>query len=678
MIEVIQKYYGRWVVTKFVKEHNHAVLPPSRVRYVAPEEYADLEPFIGMEFPTHEDAQTFYYAYASRVGFDVRIRLSRRSTRDESFVMRRFVCTKEGFTPYEENFDDGGGGGGGGKRRRNRTPTREGCKAMFEVIKKDYERWIVSKLVLEHTHELAVAPSRVHYIQSQSEVVVLAKSGGGGTPRETASALNSLAPQIGEPGRGGLDHHHHHPTGGEQDARNDTREAAGQSSFVIGVEETQSLLDYFKRLQDENPAFFYAFQVDKNDCLISVFWADAKARMSYYCFGDAVTFDSSFLGNKSMLPFVTFTGVNHHLQSVIFGSALLTCDSEASFVWVFENWLLAMCSRPPVSLVTDHSEVIGAAAAKVFPSTRHRINKWSILSRTRENLSNIYSKHATFQAEFESCVLASETVEAFESDWSSILDRYGLRENLWLQSVYGFRHQWVSVYTKDAFSAEISATRRPESLSRFYEKYFNTKTSLLVFVSLFEQAVSCWYENEALEDFANMYTKPVLKTPSLLLKQAAEFYTRTIFDVFQDEFIESLGYHVDRVEDGEVCKYSVAKDEDARTTCVVTYASSEKKASCSCCKFEVSGILCRHILRVLPIVGVCALSEEYILKRWTKNAKNGFVLDECVRYNDICRDATKYAKEGSSSMEVYKVAKEALQMAFGEVVAAKKSIGCTM
>ncbi|ONK61197.1 uncharacterized protein A4U43_C08F27220 [Asparagus officinalis] len=186
MIEVIQKYYGRWVVTKLVTEHNHIVAAPSRVRYIAPEEYADMEPFLGMEFPSHEAAQTFYYAYASRIGFDVRIRLSRRSTRDESFVMRRFVCTKEGYAPLEENSDES-------KKKRNRTPTREGCKAMFEVMKKDYDRWIVSKLVMEHTHDLAIAPSKVHYIQSQTEVVVLAKSGT--VNREKPVALANSGPQ---------------------------------------------------------------------------------------------------------------------------------------------------------------------------------------------------------------------------------------------------------------------------------------------------------------------------------------------------------------------------------------------------------------------------------------------------------------------------------------------------
>ncbi|OMO51407.1 hypothetical protein CCACVL1_29812 [Corchorus capsularis] len=34
--------------------------------------------------------------------------------------------------------------------------------------------------------------------------------------------------------------------------------------------------------------------------------------MAYQYFGDAVTFDATYLTNKYGMPFVPFTGVNHH------------------------------------------------------------------------------------------------------------------------------------------------------------------------------------------------------------------------------------------------------------------------------------------------------------------------------------------------------------------------------
>ncbi|XP_078437791.1 protein FAR1-RELATED SEQUENCE 9-like [Wolffia australiana] len=715
MIEVIQKYYGRWVVTKFAPEHNHAVLPPSRVRYVAPEEYADLEPFVGMEFSSHEDAQTFYYAFASRLGFDVRIRLSRRSTRDDSFVMRRFVCTREGFapapspSPFDEVSAAAAAATGpldeGGSRKARRSHhhlhhhPREGCKAMFEVIRKDFHRWVVSKLELEHTHELAVAPSRVHYIQSQTEVVVLAK---------TSSASPGMAMSMSMPPHNGPPHHHHHhhhhhphhhhrlPSPEAVAAARSDDGGAASAPMAVGAEETQNLLDYFKRTQEENAAFFYAFKLDKKGCLSRALWADAKARMSYYSFGDAVTLDASLLtanhGERTAaaLPLVTFTGVNHHLQPVIFGAALLLSgESEAAYAWALENWLLAMCGRAPASLTTDPGEAVSAAAARVLPGTRHRLNKWSILSRTRRELSNVFAKHVGFRAELDRCVHGSETPHAFEQAWAAMVERYSLGENPWLHTAYALRRSWVSAYNAAgdaAFSGELSPAAAPPEPAGFFGKYFSARTPPLVMVSLFEQAVSCWYEREALEDLANLYTKPEPRTPSLLLKQAAELYTRAVFDVFEEELIQSLGYGVERIalggeeeeeEDG-LARFRVARDGGGGA-CVVSYAAAEKKARCSCGRWVAAGMLCRHVLRVLPVVGVCGLPEDCVLKRWTKNARNGLVLDECVRYNDICRDASKLAREGASSMDAYKVAKEALQMAFAELVAAKKGLAaCTL
>nr|XP_009769319.1 PREDICTED: protein FAR1-RELATED SEQUENCE 1-like [Nicotiana sylvestris] len=44
--------------------------------------------------------------------------------------------------------------------------------------------------------------------------------------------------------------------------------------------------------------------------------------------------------------------------------------------------------------------------------------------------------------------------------------------------------------------------------------------------------------------------------------------------------------------------------------------------SCTCMKFESMGILCCHTIRILDVIrGVDKISDEYILKRWTKTAK---------------------------------------------------------
>lgn len=598
-----------------------------------------LEPFLGMEFESDEAAKTFYNEYARRLGFPFRVGRSRRSKGvEEVLIMKRFVCSKEGVYRKKPSSD--------GARKRERMSMREGCKAMMEVIR-DSDRWVVAKLEKAHNHHLGTC-SRVGYLRARGFFY--------GSEKASIVASDAMA-------------------------------LLRQNAFGEGGD-AQSLLDYFKKMQGDNPAFIYAIQVDNNSCVTNAFWADARARTAYSYFGDAVTFDTTYKKNKYMMPFVTFSGVNHHLQPVIFGCALIIDETEFSFIWLFETWLAAMGGRPPISLVTDQNRAMAAAIAKVFPNTCHRFCKWLILSRSKQKLAHLYSSHPTLRAELESCIIESETVRAFETCWVSIIDKYDMRKNTWLQALFNIRQKWVPVYLKDTFFAEVSPTQKLETMNDFYKKYFNTKTSLKVFLTQFEVAMARRFEEESQADLDTMCTKPVLKTASPIEKQTAAIYTRAVFGKFQEEFVESLGYNAYKMKEGSVSKFSVTRDEYSLETFTVTYNDAKKTAMCSCKNFEFSGILCRHILGVFLMVDLRMLPDEYFLRRWTRNAKSGTQMDEqnsevqsschesiASRYNDLCHDAIKCAERGATSVEIYKAGKDALHRAFTEIITVERNSG---
>jgi hypothetical protein len=55
------------------------------------------------------------------------------------------------------------------------------------------------------------------------------------------------------------------------------------------------LLEYLKNKQIDDPAFFYAIQIDElTRRITNFFWADGRSIMDYKCFGDAVSFDITF------------------------------------------------------------------------------------------------------------------------------------------------------------------------------------------------------------------------------------------------------------------------------------------------------------------------------------------------------------------------------------------------
>ena len=64
-----------------------------------------------------------------------------------------------------------------------------------------------------------------------------------------------------------------------------------------------SMLKYFHDKISENPSFQYALQVDCDEHITNIFWADAKMILDYAYFGDVVTFDTTFGTNKEYRPF---------------------------------------------------------------------------------------------------------------------------------------------------------------------------------------------------------------------------------------------------------------------------------------------------------------------------------------------------------------------------------------
>ncbi|KAL6510985.1 Protein FAR1-RELATED SEQUENCE 5 [Orobanche gracilis] len=640
------------------------------VRSYIPEGDPDLEPYEGMEFESEEAAKAFYNSYARRVGFSTRVSSSRRSRKDGAIIQRSFVCAKEGFRNLNERRTKDR------EIKRPRAVTRVGCKALLSVKIQDTGKWVVSGFVKEHNHEL-VPPDQVHCLRSHRQISGPAKTlidtlqAAGMGPRRIMSVLIKEYGGISKVGFT------------EVDCRNYMRNNRHRN--MEG--DIQLLLDYLKQKQAEDPEFFFAVQGGEDKYMGNVFWADPKSRSDYSHFGDTVTFDTTYRSNRYRLPFVPFTGLNHHGQPVLFGCAFLINESEPSFVWLFKTWLAAMSGRSPLSVTTEHDSVISSAIMQVFPNARHRFCKWHIFKQCQEKLSNVLLEHPLFEAALHKCVNLSETGEEFESCWHSLVDKYDLGDYKWIQAIYDDRRQWVPVYLRNAFFAEMSITQRSDSMNSYFDGYINASTNLNQFFKLYEKALESRHEKEVKADYETMNTPPILKTPSPMEKQASVFYTRKIFTRFQEELVSTLTFMASKVDDddnndddGDITTYQVSKFGEIHRAYHVRFNVFEMKASCSCQMFEFSGLLCRHVLAVFRVTNVLTLPSHYILKRWTRNVKSSVVLEErvadpfnryleshTVRYNTLRHEAIKFVNEGAESVESYYVAMNALAEASKKV-----------
>lgn len=166
-------------------------------------------------------------------------------------------------------------------------------------------------------------------------------------------------------------------------------------------------------------------------------------------------------------------------------------------------------------------------------------------------------------------------------------------------------------------------------------------------------------------------------------KQAAGVYTRKLFVKFQEE--ETLNFLATKVEEEEATTtHQVSKFGESQKAYYVRFNVRATKASCSCQMFEFSGLLCAHILTVFRVTNVLSLPSRYVLKRWTRNAKSGIVLEDRAgdllttpresltgHYDNLRHEALKYVNEGVQTVETYNVAMDALREAANKVALVK-------
>ena len=86
--------------------------------------------------------------------------------------------------------------------------------------------------------------------------------------------------------------------------------------------EAASLGRYFSHQLKENPSYYFATQLDCEDLITNIFWADARMIIDYSHFDDVITFDTTYSTNRDARPLGVFLGLNHHREIVVFGGAL--------------------------------------------------------------------------------------------------------------------------------------------------------------------------------------------------------------------------------------------------------------------------------------------------------------------------------------------------------------------
>ncbi|CAL8077923.1 unnamed protein product [Prunus armeniaca] len=323
---------------------------------------------------------------------------------------------------------------------------------------------------------------------------------------------------------------------------------------------------------------------------------DATSRRAYGFYRDVVVFDTTFNMNRYDLTFAPMLGVNNHGQTNVLACAFLSKEMTESFIWMFEEFKKVMPGGELKTIITDQDAAMTRAISIAFPTTFHQLFIWHITSKFSVKLP--HSAHKEYWREFQKAIWDTDNKDEFDAKWNIVVTKASLTDHPWLSSMFDLRESWVPAYARHFFAAGMSSSQRAECSHAFFKQCISKRNSLMDFIIRFERALSHQRQKELVVDHVDAFEVAQCILPMPMNKQMAILYTRTMFQKFEQELIQSTACFLElKTEDASKVVFNVSERKNWETRMAeVVYVKDSDHALCSCKRFEFVGIICKHIL----------------------------------------------------------------------------------
>ncbi|XP_074323834.1 protein FAR1-RELATED SEQUENCE 5-like [Apium graveolens] len=386
-------------------------------------------PYMNQFFQNLDEAGHFFRAYALINGFAIKIQATHHNKKNDIYG-RLYVCRLSGKSAIAESSKN--------KRRREVLPKSE-CK--MNLVQRERHVNTATRSLIKTLYD-----SGIHNCQ----------------------VMNVIGNIYGGNDKVGFN---------VQNVRNVIRYGRKKS---FDISDAQAGLDLLHRLNKEKGSkYFIRTEVDEENRLKCLVWIDPRCLMAYQNFGDVVAFDTTYRKNKYAMPFVPFTGVNHHYQSVIFGFALMRDEHASTFQWILRTWLQGVGNKPPMTIITDQDQAM------------------------------------------------ESTIE--EARWESFMDKYHLQEHKWLNKL---KRKWIIAYTRNTFLVFQNSTSRNEGMNSYFDNYVSSATGLKEFIENAQKVLGRKFMREKEEDYVTINLKRSMKMHTTLEYHASCIYTKEMFRKF--------------------------------------------------------------------------------------------------------------------------------------------------
>ncbi|XP_042051369.1 protein FAR1-RELATED SEQUENCE 5-like [Salvia splendens] len=353
---------------------------------VVPECSPELKSIVGQKFLSLDFAFTFYDVYARAIGFDMR-KQGMRKTNDVT-TWYYVVCNRE--CKKKSNEDDQLNARSGYIIQEfNEVPNHY-------MVESEHQHFIALNRKLDGVHHKFILDCSKANIGPTLTFKVL---------KEILGGFELIGCTVG-------------------DIRNASRDI---KAYAHGFD-VQMMLDDMAKKKEMSEAFIYHYEVNATNQLVAFFWCDGLMKRNYHIFGDIVAFDSTYNTNRYCMIFTPFTGKDNHGRHVTFTAGLVCNEKTWAFAWLFKHFVECMGVAPKM-IIIDQDLGMGSAIEEV-PNRLLRIED--------------------SKKEFNACVW-SDLLEPdeFEEEWNGVVERHGLEDVDWFNTLYDYRQFWILAYFRD-------------------------------------------------------------------------------------------------------------------------------------------------------------------------------------------------------------------------------------
>ncbi|KAK1369476.1 hypothetical protein POM88_035568 [Heracleum sosnowskyi] len=230
-------------------------------------------------------------------------------------------------------------------------------------------------------------------------------------------------------------------------------------------------------------------------------------------------------------------------------------------------------------------------------ASKHRLCMWHILQKFPVKLGNRLCKETDFMEKMKKYIWSSNIdIDEFERGWEAVIKEFKLEGSTYFH-------------------------KQGDTLCEFWLRY--------------QSAMDRQRNETARLDHETNYSIPTCISTWFIEDDAADLFTRAIFYKFQEEIIAScVGMQIKRMSE-EVDGVTHLEIRDVKVKDKLFKVSvSLNHVVCSCKKFVMCGILCRHAFCGLKQIGVTKFPRTLVLNRWTKIANSGTSSDSVMVSND--------------------------------------------